>query len=243
MQTEKTGVIYRIYHKESMKSYIGKSVEFDKRIGAHLNGYGNAPVLRNAIQKHGKDVFHVDILESGIPEPQLSKMEILHIRFFNSKIPNGYNLTDGGEGVSGRKLSREARRKISEALKGRIVTPEHRRKLSEANKGKQLSPQTRQKMSKVRKGMTPWNKGKTNPYSDQAHRKMSEANKGKKFSPDHRRKISEAKKGRTHTPEARQKISESGKGRIPWNKGKTGIYSDETRRKMSEAHKRRNRSS
>ena len=26
MQTEKTGVIYRIYHKGSMKSYIGKSV-------------------------------------------------------------------------------------------------------------------------------------------------------------------------------------------------------------------------
>ena len=27
------------------------------------------------------------------------------------------------------------------------------------------------------------------------------------------------------------------KGNIPWNKGKIGVYSEETRQKMSEAHK------
>ena len=27
MQTEKTGVIYRIYHKESMKCYVGKTTD------------------------------------------------------------------------------------------------------------------------------------------------------------------------------------------------------------------------
>ena len=243
MQTEKTGVVYRIYHKETMKSYVGKSIRPKKRIREHFHGYGSSPVLFNAIKKYGKNAFCVQILESSVPESHLSKLESLHIRFFNSKAPHGYNLTDGGEGVSGRQASPITRQKLSEALKGRKHSPEARQKLSEANKGKRLSPDTRQKMSEVRKGMTPWNKGKTNPYSEEAHRKMSQANKGKKFSPDHRRKISEAKKGRTHTPEARQKISESGKGRIPWNKGKTDVYSDETRRKMSEAHKRRTRSS
>ena len=39
MQTEKTGVVYRIYHKGSMKSYIGKSVNPRKRIRDHLNGH------------------------------------------------------------------------------------------------------------------------------------------------------------------------------------------------------------
>lgn len=34
--------------------------------------------------------------------------------------------------------------------------------------------------------------------------------------------------------ETKQKISESKKGREPWNKGKTGIYSDETLRKIGE---------
>lgn len=42
--------------------------------------------------------------------------------------------------------------------------------------------------------------------------------------------------GKSHTEEAKRKISEFHKGKIPWNKGKTGIYSDETRKKISNAH-------
>ena len=37
--------------------------------------------------------------------------------------------------------------------------------------------------------------------------------------------------------EARQKMSESLKGKIPWNKGKTGCYSEETKQKMSKVRK------
>lgn len=37
--------------------------------------------------------------------------------------------------------------------------------------------------------------------------------------------------------ETKRKMSESHKGQIPWNKGKTGIYSEETRQKISNAHK------
>ena len=99
MQIEKTGVVYRIYHKESMKSYIGKTVNPKKRTRDHLSGNTKCPALCNAIQKHGKDAFHVETLEKDMPESQLSKLEILHIRFFNCKAPNGYNLTDGGEGM------------------------------------------------------------------------------------------------------------------------------------------------
>lgn len=38
---------------------------------------------------------------------------------------------------------------------------------------------------------------------------------------------------RNPTPESREKMSKSHRGRDPWNKGKTGIYSDETRKKIS----------
>ena len=38
--------------------------------------------------------------------------------------------------------------------------------------------------------------------------------------------------GKTHTEEARKKISLSRTGCIPWNKGKTGVYSDEMKQKM-----------
>ena len=37
--------------------------------------------------------------------------------------------------------------------------------------------------------------------------------------------------------ETRQKISKANKGKIPWCKGKHGVYSEETKRKMSEAQK------
>ena len=69
-------------------------------------------------------------------------------------------------------------------------------------------------------------------------------NTGKHHSEETRKKLSEALQGRpsamkgvTLSAETRKKISEAGKGRSPWNKGLRNIYSEETRRKMSEAKK------
>lgn len=47
----------------------------------------------------------------------------------------------------------------------------------------------------------------------------------------------EAGDGGSHGIETRRKIGESAKGRIPWNKGKTGIYSSETLQSISNARK------
>ena len=301
MQTEKTGVIYRIYHKGSMKSYIGKSVNPTKRFWEHQNGRRSSPALQNAIKKYGKDAFVVKILEKDMPESWLSKLEILHIRFYNSVRPYGYNLTSGGEGL--RNPSEETLRKMSKArqgqtspMKGRRHSLESRKKISDAQKGKRQgqdnpfygkshSVDTRRKISKKKQGHIPWNKGKTDIYSDEtrrsiseslkgntpwikgkthsakSRRKMSEAvqlsggNKGeknpfygKKHSAESRRKMSEARKrntgekssfyGKKHSAESRRKMSKAAKGRIPVNKGKTGIYSDEHRLKLSETRRR-----
>jgi len=43
--------------------------------------------------------------------------------------------------------------------------------------------------------------------------------------------------GRKHKEDVKQKISKSRTGNIPWNKGKTGIYSKEHIEKLSKAHK------
>ena len=218
METEKTGVVYRIYHKESMKSYVGKSVHPQRRIREHLSGRTSSPAIRAAIKKYGADAFRVEVLESEVPESCLSKMEILHIRFFKSIAPDGYNLTDGGEGVSGLKRGDPWNKG-----KTSIYSDDTRRKMSEANKGKKLSPEARKKVSEAGKGRTPWNKGKK--YTPEARQKM-------KGHPAHN-------KGKSPSPETRQKMSKAHKGRDPWNKGKTSIYSDGTRRKMSEARKGR----
>ena len=59
------------------------------------------------------------------------------------------------------------------------------------------------------------------------------------FSEAHKKRISES--SRSHEPEIRNKISQALKAKhlIPWNKGKTGIYTDEARQRISEAQRGR----
>jgi group I intron endonuclease len=151
----------------------------------HINGYSKSPLLANAIKKYGKDSFRVEILEDNVPEELLSKLEILNIRFFNSIVPNRYNLTIGGEGKRGYRPSKETRRKLSEAQKGKPAY----------NKGKSPSPETREKMSKAMMGRPSHNKGKS-PSPD-VRRRMSESSKGKRHPPKHAEKYRKAVGGDT----------------------------------------------
>ncbi len=43
--------------------------------------------------------------------------------------------------------------------------------------------------------------------------------------------------GKHHSDETKRKMSESSKGKVPWNKGRTGVYSKEMLDKMSEAQR------
>lgn len=154
----------------------------------------------------------------------------------------------GKEAQIGRKHSEETKRKISESHKGKTLSEEHRKKISESNKRKIRSEEFRRKISEV---------GKGKKLSEEHKRKIGERNKGKIVSEETRRKMSEAWKGRIVSEETRQKLSEAGKGRIiseeqkkkiglankgniPWNKDRVGVYSEETRKKMSDSSKREN---
>jgi 5-methylcytosine-specific restriction endonuclease McrA len=66
-------------------------------------------------------------------------------------------------------------------------------------------------------------------HSDSAREKMSRAHLGRRHLPHSeatRRKLSEALRGHPQLV-----------GRTPWNKGKTGVYSPDTRRRISIGHK------
>lgn len=74
--------------------------------------------------------------------------------------------------------------------------------------------------------------------------KISYLTKGKKRTEETKKKISESNTGKKRTEETKRKMSESRRGekhpmygKEPWNKGKTGVYSEETRRKISESQK------
>lgn len=68
--------------------------------------------------------------------------------------------------------------------------------------------------------------------SEETRKKIGIGNRGKSVSEETKIKMSVSAKGKPKSAEQKRKISESLKGNIPWNKGKTKIYSEETIEKM-----------
>ena len=54
------------------------------------------------------------------------KLESYYIKLYNTKYPNGYNMTDGGEGTPGWFIGAETRAKISKTLKEFNKDPKNR---------------------------------------------------------------------------------------------------------------------
>ena len=105
--------------------------------------------------------------------------EIKLIKEFGKIKDGGYlfNLTDGGDGISGYKHTEETKKVLSELKIGNVLSDEHKEKISNSLKGikktkkhseniskgltgKKLSKEHRQKLSEARMGKKPWNYGK-----------------------------------------------------------------------------------
>ena len=172
--------IYRIYHRESGKSYVGQSINIRHRIRQHLSGSDGTVCLDRAIKKYGDNVFAWEVLEL-CSEENLNSRECHWIATLDCVKPNGYNLQTGGYG--GGSPSKETRRKIGAANKGnkRPDLAEYNRQTKTGkdpwNKGIPRTEEEKQKMSESSKGQVAWNKGKQ--MSDEARKNMSEAKKGK----------------------------------------------------------------
>lgn len=65
---------------------------------------------------------------------------------------------------------------------------------------------------------------------------MSETKLGKHNSEKHNKNIQKALMGHSVTKKTREKLRKFNLGRTPWNKGKTGIYSEETKQKIKMAN-------
>ena len=94
------------------KQYVGiTSSSIEYRAGKDGIRYKNCPVFYNAIQKYGWDNFDHRVLAYDLTHQRACELEKYYIAQYNTQIPNGYNLTDGGDGgfhhtdVTKRKLS------------------------------------------------------------------------------------------------------------------------------------------
>lgn len=93
------GFIYR-YISPNGKSYIGQTTtSLVKRSGKRGKQYQGCLIFYKAILKYGFENFKVEIL-GEYELNQLDKKEKYFIEYFNSLIPNGYNIKDGGQNIS-----------------------------------------------------------------------------------------------------------------------------------------------
>jgi hypothetical protein len=97
------------------------------------------------------------------------------------------NLTDGGEGTSGYKMTDEQRQKIKKALTNKPKTKEHNLKVSNALKGKPLSDETKKKIS-VGKLKNPTRYWKDKKLSEETKNKISNTLTGIKQSEETKNK-------------------------------------------------------
>jgi len=108
----KTGLIYKITHKKSGKSYIGLTTRsFKERMNEYKYHYGNPKYFQNsaiyqALRSDGWDAFTREVIEENIADSELDAKEIFYIDRYNSQVPNGYNILEGGRIEAVRKMGK-----------------------------------------------------------------------------------------------------------------------------------------
>lgn len=147
-------IIY-MYTLPSGKRYIGKTKRtLSERQGYNFTGYENCTVLWKAIQKYGVENIRQDILfENDMSDDYASRLEQMCILLFKTNCNKfsspkfGYNLTDGGDGLTGwhpdeerLKVLQAQMRELAEKRRGTHPSEETRKKQSDAKKGKPGHP-------------------------------------------------------------------------------------------------------
>ena len=105
--------IYRIYFPASGKCYIGQTKDLQRRMKEHLK---SGQVVCKALYKY--DDWAISVLHTCKTRDEANRIEIEEIRNFNSVVPNGYNVTAGGGGMSGCTHTDEWKKEQSIRLQG-----------------------------------------------------------------------------------------------------------------------------
>ena len=151
------GYIYLITNSITKKQYVGQTLckNVETRWKQHKNCDHNSigRYLLAAYNKYGIGSFKFQIICICFDE-DCNLYEEEYIKKFNTLVPNGYNLREGGKNS---KQHHDTIEKISDKLKGRRLTPltdDIRRKLSEnskgvnnSNYGKKISKEQKEKQS------------------------------------------------------------------------------------------------
>lgn len=182
--------------------YVGKMSKTVKDSKSYM---GSGSLIKKAIKKYGIENFVKEILEENVAKEELSIREMFWIQKLNTKLPNGYNLTEGGEGTLGIKRTKSQIEKHRKAIIGKKLSEETRKKMSKAHKGKKLSIEHVMNLTKALTGRK---------LSPEHVKKVADGNRGKKLSEEQKRMISEFHKGKPTSEETKIKMSLSNKAKV-----------------------------
>lgn len=151
----KEGIIYCVTNIINKKKYIGQTTQpLARRLKDHFSpSKKDKGLLSRSAFKYGKENFETTILER-VDISLLNEKEKYYIEKMNTKVPNGYNLADGGDNFFHNEITK---RKISESLKGKKqkkrqpLSEIHKQNISKANTNKKRSKISIQRMKDSRK--------------------------------------------------------------------------------------------
>ena len=159
--------IYLITNNLNGSTYVGQSVNINRRFMEHRTPHGTMNSIKLAIRKYGINNFSFSVLEQ-CEIKELNEKE----RYWVDKLKPRYNRTSGGEGCRNHTVSPEARKVLSEKNKkhwdslpkekqaeicarfkrpeiGHSVSESTREKLRNANIGKKQSNESKAKFVKT----------------------------------------------------------------------------------------------
>ncbi len=195
-------ILYQLKFKNG-KCYLGITRRtLARRVREHLADYRYGDrakgALYRAIAKYGEDAFEASCLVIGNDWDYMCALECAAIIRLNTRVPNGYNVTEGGEGIIGYQYTDEQRAAMSirqkgikrgpSKLRGRKIPETQRLRIIAAVTGRACSEETRRKISEANKK---WKRQKGRICSEETRRRISEAQKGKVVSEETRQNIKE----------------------------------------------------
>lgn len=173
------GYIYKITNLLNNKIYIGKHKYSEYKLDENYITSGT--IINQSIEKNGIDNFKIELVDSANTLEELNEKEKYCIKYYNSKFPIGYNLTDGGDGHVGdsswnKGLTGETDERVkNNSLKSQNtkikkygnkygkqnvhLTEEHKRKIREANKNQKPTEYSKLVSSLRNKGTHYYNNG------------------------------------------------------------------------------------
>lgn len=145
-------LVYECQNIQNSKKYIGLTVDLDSRKAIHFcNSFTHKSdfVFHKALRKYGKASFRWRILVENLSFKEARVLEKKYIKLHNTQIPNGYNMTVGGDGIGGYKFTTAQREKLRLSHLGFRPTLATKRKMRLSHLGRKNSASHNANIAKV----------------------------------------------------------------------------------------------